>query len=259
MINAGSLIGALMEGGLNSGAGARLQNAMGPKGLGQPGVADLLGNLLGAGQSGGGLGGMLGSVLGGGKSAGLGNAAIGGVLGSIFGGGGGVGGVAKGGAMAVLGMLAVNALKGYMADKSGDPGQQANMQLMAGLREPESETEQQQVQDLAMLIVRAMVNAAKADGQVDRDELDKILGRLQKSGADAADMDFVRQELSAPMDTDAIIAAVTDPQVAAQVYAASLLAISVDTDAERIYIDRLGEGLGLPMEARNQIHSSLGI
>jgi uncharacterized membrane protein YebE (DUF533 family) len=298
MINAGNIIGELMKGGLNSAGGARLENALGPKGLGQSGIGDVLGGLFGGGgqggsggglgdmlgkalgggqqqggglggalgnmfggggQQGGGLGGMLGSVLGGGRSEGLGTAAIGGVLGSLFGGGSGAGGVAKGGAMAVLGMLAVNALKGYMTDKAKDPAQRANMQLMAGLREPENEQEQQQLQDLGMLTIRAMINAAKSDGEIDQDEMSKIVGRLQESGADETEMNYIREMLAAPMETDAIIGEVTDPQVAAQIYTASLLAIQVDTDQEREYIAQLGSRMELPQDALDEIHGMLGM
>ena len=271
MIDAGSIIGALMEGGLKGGGGAHLKNALGPGGLGNSGMGDILGGLLGGGAGGGlgsllggggstgGLGGMLGGLLGGNAGSGVGSAAMGGVLGSLFGGGGGAGGMAKGGAMAVLGMIAVNALKSHLAGNSGGQAQQSNMQLMAGLREPENAQEQEQMQQQGMLIIRAMINAAKADGEVDEQELEKIVGRLQKSGADESDMAYVRELLAAPMDTDAIVAQVNNPQVGAQVYSASLLAISVDTAAEQAYIEELAGKLGLPQDARNEIHRMLGL
>ncbi|MES9963830.1 MAG: tellurite resistance TerB family protein [Candidatus Sedimenticola sp. 20ELBAFRAG] len=274
MINAGNIIGALMEGGLNSAGGARLQNALGPRGLGQDGMGDLLGNILGGGQGGdlgnmlsnalgggksGGLDDMLGGVLGGGRSEGLGSAALGGLLGGLFGGGGGMGGAAKGGAMAVLGMLAINALKGYLGDKAVDPAQLSNMQLLAGLREPETSRERQQVEDLGLLTVDAMINAAKADAEVDEQEMQKIIGRLQESDADESELDYLRKALSGPMDTNAIVSRVDDPQVAAQVYTASLFAISVDTDAERIYVNDLAHRLGLPQDVRDEIHAALGL
>jgi uncharacterized membrane protein YebE (DUF533 family) len=46
---------------------------------------------------------------------------------------------------------------------------------------------------------------------------------------------------------------------AAQVYAASLFAIDVDTDAERNYLDRLAALSGLDATVVNQIQSSLGV
>jgi len=286
MIDAGGLLGALMQGGLNSVGGDRLQNALGENGLGgadlggvlggilggggrQGGGADLggmLGSVLGGGQAGGqsgglgGLGGMLGSVLGGGSSSAGGGGGLGDVLGGLFGGGGGgAGGAAKGGAMALLGMLAMNALKGYMTDQAADPSRLASAQLMAGLREPENDQEREEVNQVGLLIVRAMINAAKADGSVDREEMGKIAGRLQESGADESALAYVREQLAAPMETADIVAAVKDPQVGAEVYAASLMAIRVDTRAEQEYIASLGDSLGLPRDARDEIHRMLGL
>ena len=48
------------------------------------------------------------------------------------------------------------------------------------------------------------------------------------------------------------------PALAADLYAASLIAISADTEAERAYLDRLALGLALSGEARARIHQQLG-
>ena len=48
------------------------------------------------------------------------------------------------------------------------------------------------------------------------------------------------------METAKIVAAVKGrPDLAAQVYSASLMAINVDTDAERKYLAKLGKAMGL--------------
>lgn len=259
MINAGGLIGALIQGGLNSVAEGRLQNALGQGGLGDI-LNKALGGAQGAGGAAGGIGDVLGNVLGD-KSAGMGNAALGGLIGGLFGGGGGIGGMARGGVMAALGMLAVNALKDYLAQKAAaDPSQAADVQLTAGLRQPETAEEQQRVQDIALLTLKAMINAAKADGQVDAEELERITGRVQEGGAQEEELAFLRQELAAPIDTDAIVNAVGgNLQVAAQVYAASLLAIKMDTPAEQEYMQSLGERLGLEQGTRGEIQKLLGV
>ena len=258
MINAGGLIGALIQGGLNSVAEGRLQNALGSGGLGQ--VGDILGKVLGGAQgASGGIGDILGNALGN-KSEGMGTAALGGVLGGLVGGGGGLGGMAKGGVMAALGMLAVNALKDYMAQQASNPAQASDAQLTAGLREPVNEQEQEKVQNIALLILKAMINAAKADGQVDQEEMERITGRMQEGGAQEDELAFLRQELASPMDMDSIVgAAGGNLQVAAQIYAASLLAIKADTPAEQAYIQELGEKLGLVEGARGEIHKMLGV
>ncbi len=162
--------------------------------------------------------------------------------------------------MAALGMLAVNALKDYMAQQAADPAQASDAQLTAGLREPMNEQEQEKVQNIALLILKAMINAAKADGQVDQEEMERITGRMQEGGAQEDELAFLRQELASPMDMDSIVgAAGGNLQVAAQIYAASLLAIKADTPAEQAYIQELGEKLGLVEGARGEIHKMLGV
>jgi len=63
-------------------------------------------------------------------------------------------------------------------------------------------------------------------------------------GSDAKE--FVIAEMQKPMDADALVhAAVGRPRLDARLYAASLLAIEVDTPAEREYLRSLGEPVGL--------------
>ena len=58
-------------------------------------------------------------------------------------------------------------------------------------------------------------------------------------------------------DPAALAAAAPDPVVAAQLYAASLLAIRVDSEAERAYLRDLAGRLGLDPETVVQLHHAL--
>jgi uncharacterized membrane protein YebE (DUF533 family) len=69
----------------------------------------------------------------------------------------------------------------------------------------------------------------------------------------------VNDTKSMPLDLDGIIRDVRDPMVGAQVYAASLLSIEVDTAAEQDYLRRLAAGLQLGPEAVARIHQILGV
>ena len=75
----------------------------------------------------------------------------------------------------------------------------------------------------------------------------------------AEDERFLREEIRKPMETDAIVRAARTPQVAAQVYAASVLAIEADTDVERRYLQDLAARLGLNQQAVAYVHRSLGM
>ena len=120
-------------------------------------------------------------------------------------------------------------------------------------------TEEQELEQRALLIVRAMVNAAKADGQIDGQEIERISAKLGEAGSDQEARAFLAQELQKPIDSDAITRQVSDPQLAVQVYAASLLAIEVDTAAERAYLRDLAARLGLDASAVAHVHQALGV
>jgi uncharacterized membrane protein YebE (DUF533 family) len=110
----------------------------------------------------------------------------------------------------------------------------------------------------ALLVLRAMIEAAKADGQIDATERQRILGKIQESGADQEEIAFLQQEMDRPPDPDGLAAEVRDPAVAAQLYAASLLAITVDTPAEQAYLQALAGRLGLEPAVTAQLHQALG-
>ncbi len=268
------ILGSLVQNGLSSSSGSRMTNAFGGQNGGLGDLMGSLGQMMGGqqgGGQGGGLGEMLGSVLGGqgAGAGGLGNlggflgdavqnlgnnkVALGGLAalgGALLGGGKGASrGAIGGGVMATLAMLAVSALK-----KSG---QQAAQQPAAFYEEPTSE-QLQEMDAEAKIIVRAMINAAKADGQIDREELQRIIGKLDDDGLTEEEKMFFQREAEAPLDLEGVVASAAGrPEMAAQIYAASLLAIEVDTAAEQQYLERLAQGLGLAPEAVQYIEETL--
>jgi uncharacterized membrane protein YebE (DUF533 family) len=128
-----------------------------------------------------------------------------------------------------------------------------------GLREPQNAGEEQELEQRALLIVRAMVNAAKADGQIDGQEVERISAKLGETGSDQEARAFLAQELQKPIDSDDLTRQATSPELAVQVYAASLLAIEVDTAAERAYLRDLAARLGLDASAVTHVHQALGV
>lgn len=105
-----------------------------------------------------------------------------------------------------------------------------------------------------MLLIHAMIAAAKADGEVDADEMQAILGRLEQAGISAQERAFLMTELTRPLDIEALVAKVTNPALAPEVYAASLLAIVVDTPAEEAYLRTLAERLQLDAATVAHLH-----
>ncbi|MDD8024399.1 MAG: tellurite resistance TerB family protein [Paracoccaceae bacterium] len=111
------------------------------------------------------------------------------------------------------------------------------------------------LEEQAKLMIRAMIQAAKADGEIDADERTKIMDHL----GDASDEEiaFVQAELDAPVDVAALAAAAGE-STKAQVYSAALMAIAVDTEAEKQYLANLAAALGLEAAKVLEIHHAMG-
>lgn len=211
-------IGSVME---SLGGGTKRSGNMG-------GLGDLLGQLSGGGGTGGasgGLGDILGQLTGGagaspaGAAGGLG--ALGGLLGSLAG--------ARGGA-------AAGGFEGLINQDN-----------------PSSEPDEE---DVARLMLRAMTQAARADGDIDAGEKAKLLEALRDG--DASDMEVVQKILAEPVSAQAL-AADTPRGLETQVYTMSVNAISPDNQAEGQYLHALAEGLGIGLDTVNKIHESLGM
>jgi uncharacterized membrane protein YebE (DUF533 family) len=100
-------------------------------------------------------------------------------------------------------------------------------------------------EERARLLITAMVSAAKADGAIDDEERSRILGHLAERGATEADRAYLEEEMARPLSIDRLVSQVQGPVPAAEVYAASLLAIDPDTPAEKAYLALLAARLNL--------------
>jgi uncharacterized membrane protein YebE (DUF533 family) len=107
----------------------------------------------------------------------------------------------------------------------------------------------------AKLMIRAMIQSAKADGVLDEEERAAILDHL--GDATEEEIAFVEAELAAPIDV-AALAQDTGAQMRNQVYSAALMAVQVDTDAERTYLRTLAQALGLSDAERDALHAGMG-
>lgn len=108
----------------------------------------------------------------------------------------------------------------------------------------------------ARLMIRAMIQAAKADGEIDAEERKKIMEHLGDAGPE--ERAFIKAELAAPVDAMAL-ARDTGEQMGAQVYAAALMTVRVDKASEAQYLDSLATSLGLSDETRARVHAAMGV
>ena len=285
MIDFKTILGTVLDSGLAPSASHRMGHAASPQG---GGLGSILGGLggsagrgAGGGQGGGDLGSLLGGLLGNARQAAgdtrreaqAGNpmavGGLGALAGAVLGGmrGSPARGALGGAAMAVLGQIAMQALQKNMGGGGAAAGQggglaeapssapvppAAYQTASASAAVPDDEAS-------AELLLRAMINAAKADGQIDGTEMNHILGKLDEAGADQEAKDFVLAEMRRPLDLDSLVADVRTPGLAAAVYAASTMAIKVDTPAEQNYLSQLASRLGISQGVRASLDASLGV
>ncbi|WP_027260807.1 tellurite resistance TerB family protein [Sedimentitalea nanhaiensis] len=175
----------------------------------------------------------LSAILGGGASS---SAGKGGLLSGVPSGGGGLAGILAGlGGAAALGGKGAGAMMDQFKAAEAAP----------------------QAEEAAGLMLRAMIQAAKSDGEIDSAEQDKIMETVGED-ANAEDIAFVRAQLAAPVDVKAL-AADTPEALKAQVYSMSLMSIRLDTQGEAHYLDRLARELGLNQQVVNALHLQMGV
>jgi len=114
---------------------------------------------------------------------------------------------------------------------------------------PVAEEAGMQVSDeKALLLIRAMVAAANADGEISQTERDAILGLVDQAGGSTEEREMLARELKDPPSLEDVVARVRDMETAEQVYLASEMAIVPDGKAEQSYLRYLADRLNLSPE-----------
>lgn len=231
----------VLGGSRGAGSGRRYD---GPNSTGaQGGLGGILDSLTKQAGGRGGMGDLLGQLTGGKKtSSGSSSGGLGDLLGGLL--GGAAAGTAAGGL----------ARKDSQATNDASFGELFNDAVTNGGEPEVAPTPEQNA--VAGLMLKAMIQAAKSDGRIDEAEKQRLLGQLGDE-LDEEERQFIREQMAAPVDP-AALAREVPKGLEAQVYLMSLLAIDFDNEQEARYLHALAEGMGLPREAVNQIHSEAG-
>lgn len=232
------------------------QDLMQKKSSGQQGAANNQGS-----SSSGGLGDVLGSVLGksGGSSGGLGSLLSGAGGGALAAGAMGLllgnkkarkfGGKALTyGGLAALGVIAYKAYGNWQSQQAGSAQQEP--QTIDRLPAPEAEIHSQG-------ILKALVAAAKADGHVDARERQLIEGELSKLADDQSLQRWLEAELNKPLDPADVARAATTPEMAAEMYIASVLMVDEEHFMERAYLEELARQLKLDPALKQELETQV--
>lgn len=155
------------------------------------------------------------------------------------------GSAAKLGGLALIGGLAYKAYQNHQAGKPLlDLKRQEVLPAPVGTGfEPEAASEA-----TALIFIRAMIAAAAADGHIDTEERNAILGGLRDAGFDPEANAWLAHEMANPASVDVLAEAAETPELAAQIYTAARIAINPDTPAEKDFLAGLAGSVGLDAE-----------
>ena len=183
--------------------------------------------------------------------------AAGGVLGLLLGTkrGRSLGGSAlKYGSVAALGAVAFKAYSQWQAQQSAQssvpaPGATAvPAQALNLLPAPQMEAH-------SRAMFQALIAAAKSDGHLDERERGLIDAEMARLQADAGERSWMEAELKRPLDPAEIARAATTPELAAEMYLASLLVIDDTSFMERAYLDELARQMKLPAGLKTELEN----
>ena len=118
-------------------------------------------------------------------------------------------------------------------------------------QEPSAETAE------ALLMLRAMIAAAKADGAIDAEERGRIAAQLDGAGLSPAARDMVLADFDKPLTPAALAKLASDPMLAAQLYASAVVGAGEIAEAERAWLDQFAKALKLDRAAAAAIEARL--
>ncbi|TWI00282.1 uncharacterized membrane protein YebE (DUF533 family) [Luteimonas cucumeris] len=156
------------------------------------------------------------------------------------------------GGLAALGVMAYKAYGDYKRQQHGDTAEPRTVDRIAA---PEVELH-------SRAILQALVAAAKADGHIDARERSVIEGEFSRIDNDAELRQWLSTELERPLDPAEVARAATTPEMASEMYLASVLAADEQSYMERAYLDELARQLkledGLKARLEQQVRDATG-
>ena len=178
---------------------------------------------------------------------GIAGGAIAGGLAGLLLGGKSIRGALKLGGIAALAGLAYKVYTAWQASKEPPPAADSTIPMKDVTPEPEETaflpSPPKARAEMSLAILSAMIAAAKADGHIDAAEQQRIFAKLDEHELGLEEKAFVMDELRKPLDVDAVVASATTPELAVEIYVASLMAIDPDLAAEKTYLTTLAERL----------------
>jgi len=174
----------------------------------------------------------------------------------------------KVGGVAAVGTMAWKAYKSYQQNnnpQSAQANQPQPVQNVQNTQPPNWNNLQENVFQLSedtsnsqsLLILKSMVAAAMSDGHIDGKEFQNITKKADDLGVQGDDRNLVFNEIQNPMSLQQVVSSANCPELAVEVYTASLLAIDESTPQAQNYLGALAQGLNLPQGLVTAVHSQV--
>jgi uncharacterized membrane protein YebE (DUF533 family) len=152
--------------------------------------------------------------------------------------------VAMYGGLAALGVIAYKAYSNWQGQQTQAP-QYAPQTID---RIPATQVEQH-----SQAILKALIAASKADGHIDARERQLIETEIGKMTNDMELRRWMDAELNKPLDPSDVARAATTPEIAAEMYIASVMMVDEESFMERSYLTELARQLNLDPNLKNEL------
>ncbi|MCE0918143.1 MULTISPECIES: tellurite resistance TerB family protein [unclassified Pseudomonas] len=151
------------------------------------------------------------------------------------------------GGLAALGVLAYKAYGNWQARQGA-----GNHEPQTLDRLPPAQAEQH-----SQAVLRALVAAAKSDGHIDERERALIEGEFTRLDSDRELQHWLHAELNKPLDPAEVARAAQTPEMAAEMYLASVMMVDQENFMERAYLDELARQLRLDPNLRQELENQV--
>ncbi len=164
------------------------------------------------------------------------------------------------GGAAALGALALKTYQDWQNNKatasSGAPVQ-PEVNVTPAATTPVPALPPAQLEEHSRIILAAMIAAAKADGHIGAEERQLLDAEIARLSSHPADLEWFHAELTKPADPAQAAALARTPEMAAEVYLASVLVADEQSFMERAYLDELARQLSLEPGLKLELESKV--
>ena len=176
---------------------------------------------------------------------------------SLLGGGSdSIKGALGGGALAMLASVAMKSLAANSGGSNGNPAAAFAGQFSTDTGVSPAP---QSVQATAELVLRGMINIAKSDGEISREESQRIVGKiLETSQLDEDSRQWLAREMQKPLDLRGLAADIPNPRSRRR-STPRRCSQSRSTPWPKQYLEQFARPTGLSPQVVQQIHQAMGL